>query len=513
MGTIATRWTSLCCGEIVILILVIESLFDYSGPMIETSTDQPAAPALQAAVDSLDVAVEHLIKLVDDGALGDLGAFGLVDTLQSLEKVRNKLPVVDRAIIQYGTEQGVPAVLSERTMTRVLTNGIKISIGEASRRVRAAEHLADRTSMTGEPLTPIRPHLATAQRDGLVTPEQVTLIDTALRKVKHCDPAAVEAGELLLVQQATQLGYQDLDRVAAKLIEAIDPDGILPADEAEHRLRRFFHLTHRKDGSWAGDFRLTPDVGQKLAALLGPLTKPQTTRFDTESDPDTNEPASKHVVADERTQGQRQHDALAAILDAVLRTDDLPAAGGTPTTLLLTMSWEDFLSEHGIGTYTDGSPVSARTARLLADQADIAICFKNARGAVLDLWRTRRIASPAQTLALIARDAGCSFPGCNVAPQWCERHHVIAWYDGGNTNLQNLTLVCSYHHHQFAQRGWQCKINTDGLPVWIPPKWIDRHQRPILNARITITNWDPQDPLNFDQPPVGDPPGEVSPPD
>ena len=42
------------------------------------------------------------------------------------------------------------------------------------------------------------------------------------------------------------------------------------------------------------------------------------------------------------------------------------------------MSWADFLSEHGIGTYTDGSPVSARTARLLADQADIAICFKNA---------------------------------------------------------------------------------------------------------------------------------------
>ena len=61
--------------------------------MIETSTDHPAASALQAAVDSLDVAVEHLIKLVDDGALADLGAFGLVDMLQSVERVRNKLPV------------------------------------------------------------------------------------------------------------------------------------------------------------------------------------------------------------------------------------------------------------------------------------------------------------------------------------------------------------------------------------------------------------------------------------
>jgi hypothetical protein len=53
--------------------------------MIESSTDQSAASALQAAVDSLDVAVEHLIKLVDDGALG---AFGLVDMLHALERER-----------------------------------------------------------------------------------------------------------------------------------------------------------------------------------------------------------------------------------------------------------------------------------------------------------------------------------------------------------------------------------------------------------------------------------------
>ena len=119
--------------------------------MIEPTTEQPSASALQVAVDSLDAAVEHLIKLVDDGALTDLGAFGLVDMLQSVERVRNKLPVVDRAMIQYGTEQGVPAVLSERTMTRVLMQSLHLSIGNASRRVKAAEHLADRTSMTGEP--------------------------------------------------------------------------------------------------------------------------------------------------------------------------------------------------------------------------------------------------------------------------------------------------------------------------------------------------------------------------
>jgi hypothetical protein len=91
----------------------------------------------------------------------------------------------------------------------------------------------------------------------------------------------------------------------------------------------------------------------------------------------------------------------------------------------------------------------------------------------------------------------------------CERHHVIAWYDGGPTNLSNLTLICSYHHHQFAQRGWQCRINTEGLPVWIPPRWIDPQQRPIMNHRITINNWDPHQPLDLtvpDEPEEPDPP-------
>ena len=25
----------------------------------------------------------------------------------------------------------------------------------------------------------------------------------------------------------------------------------------------------------------------------------------------------------------------------------------------------------------------------------------------------------------------------------------------------------------------------DGLPAWVPPKWVDREQRPLRNARIT----------------------------
>jgi hypothetical protein len=377
----------------------------------------------------------------------------------------------------------------------VLMSGLRLSAGEAFRRVKAAEHLAERRSLTGEPLGAFRPELAAAQAEGVVTPEQVGVIDAALRKVDHCDPAAVAAGEKLLVGAAGKLGPKELGLVAARVVDAIDPDGVQPADEREHQERRFFHLKHRGDGSWAGDFRLTPELGQKLHALLGPLMAPQTTSYTT-GDSDT-EDLKQQVEADTRTQGQRRHDGLEAMVDRLLRGDDLPESGGIPTTLLIVMSYADYLAGHGVAHYGDGTPISVPNALRLADQADLAWCVKAPKGAVLDLFRTRRIASPAQTLALIARDGGCSFPGCDVAPSWCERHHIIPWQVGGDTNLDNLTLLCRYHHRYFEQGGWTCRLNTDGLPVWIPPKWIDREQHPILNPRITVGNWQPQDPLDL----------------
>ena len=103
---------------------------------------------------------------------------------------------------------------------------------------------------------------------------------------------------------------------------------------------------------------------------------------------------------------------------------------------------------------------------------------------MLRLGRTKRIASRSQTIALHARDRGCSFPSCDTSPEWCERHHIISWIDGGATNLNNLTLLCRYHYHNFASRGWDCQINTDGLPEWRPPWWIDRTRTPLINTRI-----------------------------
>jgi hypothetical protein len=191
------------------------------------------------------------------------------------------------------------------------------------------------------------------------------------------------------------------------------------------------------------------------------------------------------VEVDGRSYGQRLHDALEEVCDRVLRSGEVPGVAGTPATVIVTIPMEDLVDRVGHATTSDGAALSVPQLLELADQADIIPAVLNRTGAVLTLGRTRRIASPAQTHALIARDGGCSFPGCDRPPEWCERHHIVEWVDGGPTDLDNLTFLCRYHHHNYAARGWRCRINTDRLPEWIPPRWIDRHQKPLLNSRIT----------------------------
>ncbi len=480
-----------------------------------------AATPLQHALDAFATSLGHLVKLVEDGALCDLDPSELIEFMRDVEQVRNRIPLIDHAVISHAVESELPGALCQRSINRVLTASLCISAAEAGRRVRAAEHLGPRRSLTGEPLPVWRPHLADAQRRGEITPEQVGVIDTELRKVdgRGFDPGEVESGERILVEAARAAGPEDLRGLATRVVEAIDPDGTLPDDEHQ-RLRRFFHLRAAKDGSFRGEFRLTPEVGQKLKVILDPLSAPQQTSFcigdgetvarDAGPDSSGGDPSGsardagagvgtangrRAIEPDPRTRGQRVHDAIGQICDRLLRSGSLPDAGGTPTTLVVTIDADQLSSGAGSGSFADCTPVAAQSVIDLADQAEVAWCVKGSRGDVLALGRSRRLASPAQTLALFARDGGCSFPNCDVEPTWCERHHVIPWIDGGPTDLSNLTLVCRYHHHDFERRGWRCRIDRDGLPAWIPPKWIDRQQRPIVHPRILIRRWKPREAL------------------
>lgn len=436
------------------------------------------ATPVDLALEQLVASFDHLLGIVESGGLETYDDQRLLGFLTGVERMRNRLPLIDHAAIGDAERRGLPASLVQGSMRRVLTSVLRLSPAEASRRVRAAEAVGSRTSMLGEDLEPQRPVLAAAQRNGDVTPEQVDIIARAISSVdrRGFDPGDIAEGERLLTEFAATFGPKDLKSLADKTVEAIDPDGTLPNDEL-NRARRHFHLRSNRDGSYTGEFRLTGSLGAKLTALLSPLAKP---RIDT----DISAEGRSAFAIDERTYGQRMHDALEDACDRLLRSDGLPDSGGTPASVIVTITLEDLLNQLGFGTTSDGTLLSAREVLKLAGEADILPTLLTTSGAVLDLGRTRRVASANQTYALIARDQGCSFPGCTAPPEWSERHHILSWLEGGLTNLDNLTLLCRYHHHNFGSRGWACELNDHRLPTWIPPAWIDPERKPLINNRV-----------------------------
>ena len=317
------------------------------------------------------------------------------------KQIRNQIPLADHSLIREGESRNLPEALTQPSMIRVLMSVLRLSPGEASRRVRAAAAVGERTSMLGQPLPPLRPHLAAAQQNGRVSPEQVSIIERALASVdrRGFDPAAIEEGERLLVEFADTCAVKDLRILADQIVDRIDPDGTQPKDKLNHD-RRHVEFHQRGDGSWAGTLRLTGALGAKLQALLGPLAKPRVNLVKSADGRLIEEPDPRHY-------GQRMHDALEDVCDRLLRTDTIPDSGGTPATLIITIDIEDLLTGTGYGITSDGTLIRTEQVRDLTDQAEVFYAFLDRNGVPLNLGRTRRIATRGQSAALIARDAGC----------------------------------------------------------------------------------------------------------
>jgi hypothetical protein len=87
-----------------------------------------------------------------------------------------------------------------------------------------------------------------------------------------------------------------------------------------------------------------------------------------------------------------------------------------------------------------------------------------------------RTATPAQRLALAARDRTCVIPDCTIPAAWCDAHHGVWWSKGGETNVDDMAMVCGRHHTEIHAGVWSLELR-DGVPWARPPTWVDPHQR------------------------------------
>jgi hypothetical protein len=105
--------------------------------------------------------------------------------------------------------------------------------------------------------------------------------------------------------------------------------------------------------------------------------------------------------------------------------------------------------------------------RLCCDGAVVAL-VEDAEGNTLDVGRRQRTVSTPLKRALVARDRGCTFPGCHHT-RFLDAHHVEHWADGGATRLDNLLTLCSTHHRLVHEGGFAIQRNGDAAYYFVRP--------------------------------------------
>ena len=111
----------------------------------------------------------------------------------------------------------------------------------------------------------------------------------------------------------------------------------------------------------------------------------------------------------------------------------------------------------------DGTRVSAETFRRMSCDGALVAVTTDEGSAVLDVGRKTRAVPTAIRRALWLRDRGCRFPMCSNR-RFVHAHHVHHWAHGGRTSLDNLVLLCGFHHRLLHEGGHTMSLDAACTP-------------------------------------------------
>jgi Domain of unknown function (DUF222) len=393
--------------------------------------------------------------------------------LERCEKLRRRLPVVEHPLINQIAEQANETELGGK-LASALANRLRISRGEASRRVHEAADLGERRALTGEPLPPPLPATAAAQRAGHLGAGHVAVI----RGFCHRLPDLVDVETRTQAEaQLAQLGGQhrpdELAKLADKLTDCLNPDGTFTDND---RARRRGVTIGRQDidGMSPINGYLTPEARATLDAVLAKLAAPGMCNPSDATPCVDGTPAQDAIEHDARSTAQRNHDALTAAGRALLASGDLGQHNGLPATIIVTATLRELEAGAGKALTGGGTLLPMGDVIRMASHAHHYLCIFD-KGQAIALYHTKRLASPGQRIVLHAKDRGCSFPDCDVPGYFTEVHHVTPYAQCRTTDVNDLTFGCG-GHHPLAEQGWTTRKLKNGDTEWIPPPHLDYGQ-------------------------------------
>jgi hypothetical protein len=493
---------------------------------------QVAAPVAGSPVlDALGAAAGAVAE-VQGGAVCGLGDADLEAAIEACQALAARVFDATLTLVREADERDLGRRSGGSSSAAWLSGRFRIRPGQARALVRLANRTGPddgpvdysanvRTAPTGREL----PATGAALAAGAISAEHVTVVAKIMERIPQAITAEQAAtAEAELAGFCAQYEPGTVAKLGDYLLAVMAADTLDDAEAERHR-RRGLRL-NETTGGISGT--LTSEGIAVLRTALDPLAAPNPAG-DGERDP--------------RSPGQRLVDALVELARRAIAANSYEANHGISHRVLVTIGLNTLTTEHphpqpgndtadsgneaagatgsgsGAGSSANGNGnggitggwtvggdgaalppfgrgtpsapgqiqwgglISAAAARRIACCAGIQRVVLDPAGAVLDVGREFRTATPAQFAALIARDGGCAFPGCTRPPAWCIAHHIIHWADGGPTDLDNLVLLCGHHHTVAHHHGWDVRLGPDRLPDFYPPPWVDPDQQPRRNTR------------------------------
>jgi uncharacterized protein DUF222 len=352
----------------------------------------------------------------------------LVEMVVDLRRVGNRLEAEIARVVHEVAQRDAWRDAGATSIEAWLAAETKVSMRSARNQVRLADTLAS------------APAVAEKMADGSLSIDNANLLGAVVGEDRFAD----DAGLLLELAEGSP---RDTRRGLEQWMAMNNPGGE-PEREEQLRLKRHLTFTPNSDGMYDVKGLLMPvDVAHVRAAL---------------------EHIAGAAYADET--GRPHHTRIAdAFVELCQAYNSGTVTGGRERPkVMVTVPFETVVERaaaRGVVIGLDAT-ISGDAVRRMCCDAELNRVVTRGASTILDYGTTTRLASDSQYYALVARDGGCRWPGCDRPPGWCQVHHIDeVFLEDGPTDLNKMCLNCSTHHDYVHHHGWKYIGDTDDL--WI----------------------------------------------
>jgi hypothetical protein len=420
-----------------------------------------ARERINAALDAVDAAYD-VLRDTPSTLVGNTFRIDVAARLETQDRTNRGLMYrMFGEIADPPDEVGAVAVARSALWKR-----LRITPQEITRRFKLAARIQPRRSLTGPALAPELPELAAAVAAGAVGQDHIDAVCRAVDVLPACvSPTDVAAAERTLVQHAGAVDAGIVVKLGQRIADYLNPDGLF-SDEDRAR-RRGLHLG-----------RQGADGMSRLSGLLDPEARAYFEAIEAAVRPGRHQPDAGPESRDDRSSGQRCHDALKLGLKTAIASGGLGVHRGHPVTVVITTTLAEL--DQAARAAVDPSvpmPAPARTGggsrlpmrdviRMAANAIHYLAVFDDHTERPLYLGRQKRIATADQRLICYARDRGCTRPNCLESGYRCEVHHSDDWGRGGRTDTDKLYFLCGCDHGMVSRGEAHTVVTESGRLGW-----------------------------------------------